>query len=430
MIDWLDTFFKNIFPMHMYFAFQILAAELMFAVPLKKRGDKKALLPVLCLFYLVLCWFHPLMGHRFARVFCIFVESMLVLFLALEVPLKSVLFIGAASYGIQNLAYETGSLVIQLLGTHGTTLNKMIAAIVFIAVYILCWNCFVRNFPASGEIFIGDRVCYGLTILTLSIVFFRFAYMSVNGIEKDRPLTITCIILVLILQFNTLRKSQVEEENSIIVKLLAQSNARQKILTENIDIINMKSHDLKYHIDQYKKENNLEVHSKFFQDVEKAVNIYDRIVKTGNAALDVLLSEKLLYCEAKKIDVSYMVDAEALQFMDSSDIYSLFGNALDNAIESVAGEEEGTRIISLCVRTVKGNSNIIIENYCSRPPVMEDGLPQSKKDRNLHGFGVRSIRYIVEKYGGSMVIGTGNNLFTLTILIPNDLNQENGSEER
>ena len=55
-------------------------------------------------------------------------------------------------------------------------------------------------------------------------------------------------------------------------------------------------------------------------------------------------------------------------------------------------------------------------------------MPEASHGR--HGFGVRFIRYIVEKYGESMVIGTGNNLFTLTILIPNELNQENGSEER
>ena len=49
---------------------------------------------------------------------------------------------------------------------------------------------------------------------------------------------------------------------------------------------------------------------------------------------------------------------------------------------------------------------------------MRDGLPVSSKDSALHGFGVRSIRYIVEKYRGNLVIDWKESMFTLSILLP------------
>ncbi|MBR1814512.1 MAG: sensor histidine kinase [Lachnospiraceae bacterium] len=184
------------------------------------------------------------------------------------------------------------------------------------------------------------------------------------------------------------------------------------------DIINMKSHDLRYHIDQYKKENHLEEHEQFFREVESAVNVYDNLVPTGNTALDALLSEKLLYAGAKGVDVSYMINAEALRWMNPSDVYSLFGNALDNALEAELKEESPNRSISLSVKNVLGCTHIVVENYCSVQPEMANGLPISTKGGSNHGIGTRSIRHIVEKYDGSMEIGTSNNLYTLTILFP------------
>lgn len=55
----------------------------------------------------------------------------------------------------------------------------------------------------------------------------------------------------------------------------------------------------------------------------------------------VIYTEKSLLCERHKIRFTYMIDGEQLDFMDPVDIASLFGNALDNAIESVLRTDDG-----------------------------------------------------------------------------------------
>ena len=83
MLTNLANYLNNDFPFHMFFAVQILLAEGLFVVRMKSRlRPLKIVLPVV-LCYLVLAWFHPLLGHRFARVAAIFAESLLVLCLTI-----------------------------------------------------------------------------------------------------------------------------------------------------------------------------------------------------------------------------------------------------------------------------------------------------------------------------------------------------------
>ena len=50
---------------------------------------------------------------------------------------------------------------------------------------------------------------------------------------------------------------------------------------------------------------------------------------------------------------------------------------------------------------------------------MEGGLPQSTKGDPLnHGFGMRSMSLIAEKYGGTLSTAAEGNIFNLNILIP------------
>lgn len=115
-----------------------------------------------------------------------------------------------------------------------------------------------------------------------------------------------------------------------------------------------------------------------------------------------------------------MAQGEALFFLQQADIASLFGNILDNAIEyERTVEPVSRRCIALTVAEKNSFVCIRAENYCPVLPPMRDGLPiTSKADRNYHGFGLRSVRYITEKYGGTLHIGQEGELFVVSILLP------------
>lgn len=114
-----------------------------------------------------------------------------------------------------------------------------------------------------------------------------------------------------------------------------------------------------------------------------------------------------------------MADGGAISFMSPADIYALMGNALDNALERVVREPEERRIISLLIKRTGAMVLIHLENQCSTPPAFRDGFPVTdKSDKTAHGFGVRSIRYLVEKYHGEVLMRAADEKFCLDILMP------------
>ena len=105
--------------------------------------------------------------------------------------------------------------------------------------------------------------------------------------------------------------------------------------------------------------------------------------------------------------------------MNPVDIYALIGNALDNALECVMNEPEEKRIISLHIRKNGDMVLIHMENHCSIEPQFQNGLPvTNKSDKTVHGFGVRSICYIAQKYDGDVRMKVQNQSFVLDIFLP------------
>ncbi len=74
--------------------------------------------------------------------------------------------------------------------------------------------------------------------------------------------------------------------------------------------------------------------------------------------------EKFMQCENKKIRLDCMIDGELLSFMKKSDVYSLFGNAIDNAIEAVDKiNDEEKRCIN--IRLTKSHDIFLLSCVCS-----------------------------------------------------------------
>lgn len=148
--------------------------------------------------------------------------------------------------------------------------------------------------------------------------------------------------------------------------------------------------------------------------------IYETMKNTGNSILDTVLAEKGLLCKENAICLNVMADGKLLDFMDEIDLYTLFGNALDNAIEAnLQVEPSGERYVNLQIREKANLVLIRMENpYHGEIRRLGEQLATTKPDKEVHGFGVKSIRHTVEKYGGQMKIETGNQIFVLRLMFP------------
>lgn len=228
-------------------------------------------------------------------------------------------------------------------------------------------------------------------------------------------------LITLYLQNDIEQRQHAQMELNLVQRLWQSKQRQYEISKETIDLINRKCHDLKYQLAAFRTMQDDAETDRRLGEVERSVMIYDSAIQTGNRVLDVVLTEKSLYCEAEHITLTCMVDGAKLGFIDQADLYALFGNALDNAIESVMKQRDpAKRVIQVSVYPDNGFLMIRIRNYCDEPITLVDGLPATSKktDKGYHGYGLRGIRYTAEQYGGTMSVKIAPDSFTLQVVLP------------
>jgi len=242
------------------------------------------------------------------------------------------------------------------------------------------------------------------------------AYYNPVHMVCDAMLLILCSLFVLVAQFALLVQRNLEDELKIINQIRRKDHDQYQITSETIDQINHKCHDMRHQIRIIGQSAN--VTPEALEEMEKAINIYDSIYRTGCHALDIILTEKSLYCQKNNIFIRCIADGSGLSFIRDADIYSLFGNLLDNAIHAVQELEEERRIISLTVRRCGELLSVNAYNCYSGEITIVDGLPVTHGDPAYHGFGTKSMAAIVSKYGGTLSFQAKSGIFNLNMLFP------------
>ena len=159
-------------------------------------------------------------------------------------------------------------------------------------------------------------------------------------------------------------------------------------------------------------------------ELQKVLGDYENLAKTGNRALDNVLSNYTVLFSSENIPFTYNVDAEALSFLKPGDLTSIFGNLLSNALEAERKvEEKGKTYVGLKVSQKGEMTSIHVENYWQEKVVFKKGLPISTKgDVINHGYGTRSVFYLSGKYGGTVSFSHTEDIFEANLLFPKQIN--------
>ena len=253
-----------------------------------------------------------------------------------------------------------------------------------------------------------------VTVLVCIARVYEGESMTLNIVVK--VFAIAFSLVVLLLSRGIFTRSEHEEQINVLNQLMKQEKTQFENVKAHMDVINMKCHDLKHILGKIEgKLTEGEADS-----LREAIEFYDSNIKTGNEVLDVVLCEKAMTCQKNGIAFSCMADGRNLDFLTPVQIYSLFGNIIDNAVEAVSKLTDETRkVISLTV-TREGDSLVIEEsNYFDGQLKISDGLPETgKADSSRHGYGTRSIQYIAQQYSGTMDISAQGEMFFLNVVFP------------
>ena len=289
--------------------------------------------------------------------------------LCFDEPFLTILFCCSVAYAAQNLCYKlylTVACTAELLRFSGYSFpldvyNGLFHHSFYVAAALVLYWLFLRRVAKLAAICRLDRQMLSLSVVVLLItailcsmedVYFarlstgwenQFEHTALFVLRQSGNLfSVTCCTIVLLLAWRTIEHRELAQEVEYLQHTIRQSQRQYEISRDTIERINLKCHEIKYQIASLAAQGR-PLGPDAVYDLEKAISIYDTRIETHNQLLDVLLTEKSLYCEQNGIQLSCMVDGEKLAFLENSDLYCLFGNVIDNALEAVAAVPQRER---------------------------------------------------------------------------------------
>ncbi|MCR5417207.1 MAG: ATP-binding protein [Pseudobutyrivibrio sp.] len=306
--------------------------------------------------------------------------------------------------------------------------------IVYAIFFIFFWRLEVEIFPEElqkDNIVVTKKqvlIAVLITILFFSLSNLSYAKISTpfsggtSGTEIFNVRTLIDLAGFVILEAIFIQKLEDDKKNELdlIKNILYMQYSQYRTSQENIDLINRKYHDLKHQLQIIREENNQDKKNEYIDEIEAGIRKYEAENKTGNDVLDTILTSKSNLCLKHDIQLVSIVDGNLLKHIHVMDLCTIFGNALDNAIEyEIQLPEKDKRMVHLTVSEKQGMIAIVVENYCEEIILKDNKLPLTRKsDSRFHGYGIKSIKYSIEKYGGFVNLSNSNNWFRVEMLLP------------
>ncbi len=287
--------------------------------------------------------------------------------------------------------------------------------------------CRLRKESSEGMhfVFITYKKIFFITCAFLFVVMVRYQYVlsamaageqEIQGGDKALILVAILTIITLggFLYFQYIIKINEAEVLKIQDQML-RDRCREMQQTRQI------AHDMKNHIivlKKYDEEGREEKLHQYIQDLCQEITLYETQVWTGIEILDYLLTQEKKKADQRNID--FQIETQRINSLPFTDleIVSVFGNLLDNAIEACEKMKVEERWIHLLLKKQRHMFFMEIVNSVGQEVDKINGqiIGKSKKE-GLHGYGLKSVCHIVERYKGEMNCQLMSGQYSVTISI-------------
>lgn len=413
-------------------------ACMLFILPVKKRFDNAKTGALMAVFLIVQSVFLMITGSVkiYFWIPCMIIAVLLMIgfiYGCCEISLRDAGYFGMIAFVAAEFMASIEWQVVCFFWD-GTVPAVAIQGVVLAAIYgcvaVILYKMLHMHLPKDGKM--GISIKEYISGLVIAIVV--FAVSNISFLTENTPFsgrysfeignirTLVDLGGIAILYAHLIQccELRVRKELEAVQNVLQNQYVQYKQSRESIELINYKYHDLKHQIAVLRSEEDPKKREEFLNRMEEEIRQYEAQNKTGNKVLDTVLTTKSLYCAKHGITFTCVADGTLLDFMDVMDICSIFGNALDNAIEcEVKIPEKEKRLIHVTVSKQKQFLILRFENYCEETLQYQEGTPvTTKKEKEFHGYGLKSIQYTVNKYEGAVSVNLEDNWFELKVLIP------------
>ena len=407
---------------------EIVLAELLFLYPAEKRRSFAVRLILSLAACAVIAAVLPGGGRsgsqlrQFLHFTGLFLVSVAAMGASFKLKLSALVSSCAAGYAVEHIAYHITKIAIRhgfMAGVSTPWLsNRLLCEIIMFPLVYLVFLLTIGLYSARNQCY--KKADMRFNVLSIGIIFICIGLTRVSGYFGDSNsvtvslYAIVAALMALIVQLVLSKIVELQHINETMSLLWKRDRQHYEQSKRAIDTINIKYHDLKHML------RDLRIPQEEIAAIESAVQVYGSQMRTGSEALDILLMENTLRLEEEGITLTYMGNGGDFGFMSTMDVYSLFGNAVNNAVEAVRKVKDPEKRIINIVTERKGDLvSINISNFFAGELVFEDDLPTTtkKEEEGFHGFGMRSMKLIAEKYGGGLTAAADKEVFNLGIYL-------------
>lgn len=269
-----------------------------------------------------------------------------------------------------------------------------------------------------------NRILSGIAVAGIFGVVF-LSGQNVIAIEDEEMTTwiiFSMLILMAVLFFHLSRQYEMEKK---IAQLETEKNElllRDYRLLKDTYAANARLfHDFHNHIEalhRYLVSDQAAEAVRYLEGLRTPIEAVTQSVWTGDEAADYLLSSRQALAASRQIQIRYYIEYPRHTNIRSIDLVAILGNLLDNAFEAVDGTEGELRFVDLTIRRIHEMLIIKLVNGCQKAPVIEEGeVKTTKQDKELHGWGLKSIRTAAERYDGTVETEYENNRFCTVVTL-------------
>lgn len=402
----------------------------------KAKKNKFLSLSLCIIFYIfVMLIYRYITTNEIVNSIIILIVDILLIKIAFESSTKSAIFHGTVLcillYISEFVTMYTIAIIFNISSHASINEHFEIGSILSHLLYFTCCMILSR-FSAKEDHSKSWGRWFLLSLLPVSSIFVILVIRGLtnNNISSHQNficiLSIALLLVVNFVIYIIYEKAEKSSQKLIELELVNQKNDINmqylELLEKKNETMNIMVHDYKNHLMDIGAMSDSSEIKEYIDSMMGEITKYNRIAKTKNKMLDVILNKYTDICDNKGICFKTEIMTDNLDFIDNYDISSLFNNILDNAVEAASKSEK--KYIHLEI-TCSQNSyhKIIAVNSCDTEPHSEKGkLITTKKNKDTHGFGTKSIRKIVKKYSGETHWEYDNELkqFKLIIFFPNE----------
>ncbi len=182
-------------------------------------------------------------------------------------------------------------------------------------------------------------------------------------------------------------------------------------------------HDYHNHLQVMKAQIALENYDEleiYLDELERDLDGVDTYVKSGNLMADAILNSKLTLAKERDIRINCKVKLPEQLAVADVDLCVILGNLLDNAIEACEQIEEDKRFLRIYMIVNKSQLYISIQNGAKEELNFNERNYITNK-RGSHGFGMRRVKAMVDKYSGYLNLANEPGIFAAEVTMPLDI---------